>query len=125
MPLTAAIDHQHRRVLTLAREEITLLDIERHLGVEEEQGSLWYQEMVDGREGTVRLTPAEIRQVVTRLRELRSRYRLGPTAVVVEDDFDYGMVRMLSVLAEDICRIEVFRSMEEAEQWLGGQPEAS
>ena len=125
MTISANFDHASRFVRTTARGEVTLPDIEHHLEEEEEEGSLAYPEIVDARDSTIHLTSSDIRLTVGMLRALRSRHPLGPTAVVVRSDFDYGMARMLSILAEDVCQVEVFRDLPEAESWLLLQPPSS
>lgn len=118
MTISANFDHSGRFVRTTARGEVTFPDVEHHLEEEAAANSLAYPELVDAREGAVHLSPGDIRQTVGLLRSLRERHPLGPTAIVVRTDFDYGMVRMLSILAEDVCQVEVFRDLPEAESWL-------
>jgi hypothetical protein len=124
MPLSADFDHRTRFVFTRASGDITLSEIEEHLDEEEREGGLSYPEIIDARQGTGHLSPADIRRTVAQLRLLRTRHSLGPTAIVVQSDFDFAMVRMLSILSEDICQVEVFRNLPDAEQWLGSLPRA-
>ncbi len=46
----------------------------------------------------------------------------APTAIIVDSDDGYGMLRMLEILVEDVCAVRPFRSREEAEKWLAGFP---
>jgi hypothetical protein len=47
---------------------------------------------------------------------------LGPTAIVTTDDLTFGMARMFAALRnmkDTTEQIGVFRTMREAEDWLG------
>jgi hypothetical protein len=52
--------------------------------------------------------------LVAWLRWLGERTHLGPTAVLVSNDFQFGMVRMV----EDVCLVRPFREKLSAEIWL-------
>ena len=52
------------------------------------------------------------------LRRLAINSRIGSTAIIVDSDVEYGMLRMLGILIEDVCRVQPFRRQEEAEKWL-------
>jgi hypothetical protein len=52
------------------------------------------------------------------LRWLGERTRLGPTAVVVDSDLAYGIVRMVEILVQDVCLVKPFRDKLDAELWL-------
>jgi len=52
------------------------------------------------------------------VRWLAERTRLGPTAVIVDSDFAFGMTRMIEVLVEDVALVKPFRDKLEAELWL-------
>jgi hypothetical protein len=75
-------------------------------------------ELIDGREARLNLTPDEVRDIVDLLRKLGEKSALGPTAVLVNNDFSYGMMRMLQILVEDVCDVVPFRTRDQAEAWL-------
>ena len=118
MTISATFDHQARRVHTRAEGFITLEDIRDHLEEERQEPGLAYGELVDARGSTPGFTPADVRVLVAWLRWLGERTRLGPTAVVVDSDLEFGMIRMVEILVDDVCQVKPFRSEEQAERWL-------
>jgi hypothetical protein len=65
------------------------------------------------------ITTQQLKGVVNHLRSL-SQYMSGSRwAIVTRDPASYGMMRMLSVYAEEIpMDVRVFKSMDQAEEWL-------
>jgi len=118
MPVTTTFDHQHRRVIARAEGPITLEEIREHLEEERQEPGLAYAELIDARDAIPELSPADMRVLVAWLRWLGERTRLGPTAVVVSNDFQFGMVRMVEILVEDVCIVRPFREKLSAEIWL-------
>ncbi len=118
MTIIAKFDHQARHVYARAEGRITLEEIRDHLEEEREEPGLAFSELIDARGSVPAFAPADVRVLVAWLRWLGERTRLGPTAVVVDSDLEFGMVRMIEILVEDVCQVKPFRSMEEAERWL-------
>jgi hypothetical protein len=118
MGISVEVDHARRRVYARASGPVTFGDIQTHLAEEGSEGGLPYRELVDGRDGEPQISAAEVRDVVELLRTLGKSSQLGPTAVVVDTDVAYGMLRMLEILLGDVCEIRPFRDPAEAESWL-------
>ena len=118
MPITTTFDHQHRRVIARAEGPITLKEIRDHLEEERQEPGLAYAELIDARDAIPDLSPADVRVLVAWLRWLGERTRLGTTAVVVSNDFQFGIVRMVETLVEDVCIVKQFREKLSAEIWL-------
>ena len=118
MPIIATFDHQHRRVTARVEGRVTLEEIREHLEEERQEPGLAYSELIDARGSVPLFDSADVRVLVAWLRWLGERTRLGPTAVVVDSDLEYGMVRMVEILVEDVCKVKPFRDKLDAELWL-------
>ena len=118
MSFTTTVDHAKRRVFVRAEGPITLANIRTHLEEERHDVGLSYSELIDARGFSPAFSPEEVRTLVNILRRLGKDSKLGPTAIIVDTDFGYGMLRLLEVLVEDVCDIRPFRRQEEAEKWL-------
>jgi len=123
MSITVTADHARRLLQVRATGPITLGDIRAHLEEERVVGGLPYRELIDARGYSPAFSAEDVRSIVTLLRRLGQESRLGPTAIIVDSDDGYGMLRMLEILVEDVCAIRPFRSREEAEKWLAEFPE--
>lgn len=118
MPIIATFDHKHRRVTARAEGRIELDDIREHLEEERQEPGLAYSELIDARGSVPAFPPADVRVLVAWIRWLGERTRLGPTAVVVDSDLEFGMARMVEILVEDVCLVKPFRDKLDAELWL-------
>ena len=125
MPITHTVDHTVHAMTAIADGPITLQDVRRHLEEERREAGLSYAELIDARGAIPSVSPADVRSLVGLLRDLASTQPLGPTAVIVSTDYAYGVMRMLSMLVEDICAVRPFRSIQEAERWLQSPAEAA
>jgi hypothetical protein len=127
MPITLHIDHGHNEVHAVATGPIRYADIEKHLLTERNFQGLAYKELVDARDATLlfSLSPAEIRSIVILVRTLSKQSKLGPTAVLVSDDYAYGAMRVLEMLLEDVAEIKPFRDEQKARAWLATKSAAS
>jgi hypothetical protein len=118
MPIVHTIEHERGRMSVVATGSVTLADILQHLKEERLAAGLGFAEIIDGRTGTVAFSPADLRSLVEVLRDLGTRQSLGPTAVIVATDYAYGMMRLLEMLVEDVCKVRPFRDPADAERWL-------
>ena len=118
MPITATYDHEHRRVVATAVGRITLDEIRSHLEEEREEPALAFTEVIDARGAIPDFPPADVRVLVAWIRWLAERTRLGPTAIIVDSDFAFGITRMIEVLVEDVALVKPFRDKLSAELWL-------
>jgi hypothetical protein len=110
--------HAGHTMSTIAEGVVDLEDIRRHLAEEERDGGLTYAELIDARTAVPSLSPADVRMLVTMLRDLAADHVLGRTAVLVSTDYAYGLMRMLELLVEDVCTVRPFRALADAEAWL-------
>ncbi len=122
MSLISRIHQEQNELHTIAEGTITIADVRAHLLKEQKNSELPYRELIDGRKAVVQLSPADVREIVKLLSTLSQESKLGPTAVVVYTDVAYGMMRMLQILVEDVCIVEPFRELRQAQQWLRDLP---
>ena len=69
--------------------------------------------------------PSQIRKIVALIRKLSNESKFGPTAVLVPNDFAFGIIHMLGILIEDVPEVRPFRDEQEARSWLAAYSTAS
>lgn len=121
MPITFALDHAARKIIATATGPVAYTEIIDHLKAEERSNCLSYSELLVATDATADFSPAEVRWIVEFLRGIGRAHALGKTAMVVRNEITYGMLRMLSILLEEIVETAVFRNKTEAVEWLGWQ----
>jgi hypothetical protein len=78
-------------------------------------------ELIDARGATTNVTIDQVRRLVQRAASTFQVAQLGPTAMVTDDPFTFGMARMYALLAErEGVAAEVFLDAESVNRWLGG-----
>ena len=118
MAVTQKVDHDGCEMHATADGPITIDDISKHLAEEHRQKGLSYRELIEASGATAEFSPSDVRKTVALLRGYGRKGALGPTAIVVGNDCAYGMMRMLSILLEDVCELQPFRTRREAKRWL-------
>jgi hypothetical protein len=109
-------------MFTQANGLVTFEDLNAHLDAEERERGLDLPELFDARGASTNVTPAQVRQLVSRAHTTLQERPLGPTAIVVTDDMAFGMARMYAILANRLgIVVEVFRDVESAEEWLASR----
>ena len=104
-------------VTTVAEGVVAFAELRAHLLREPQARALPHRELIDARRATLSLSSAEARELVELMRSF-PRYGLGRTAIVVSNDVECGMLRMLQILIGDSLMIRPFRDLIEAERWL-------
>jgi hypothetical protein len=118
MGLTLTVDHARRRVFTRATGDVTLEQVLAHIKEEQDAAGLAYPEVIDARGFRPELTSADVRIIVATLHQMSKQATLGPTAVIVDSDVAFGVMRMLQILIEDVAAVRPFRQESEATEWL-------
>ena len=120
MPIILEVDREQPLVTTTARGHVTYEEIQSHLSEEEHLRATGYPELIDAMDASTTLTTDEVRALVNRTHDMLRKGLFGPTAIASDNNVVYGMARMYQILAErDGISIAVFRSLPEAERWLG------
>lgn len=124
MPIIiTSIDHERHQIDAVAFGPIHYIEIERHLVEERNIGGIAYQEFIDARDASLlfALSPAEIRQIVGLVRSLCGQSKFGATAVVVSNDYAFGIMRAMEMLLEDVADVRPFREERVARSWLASK----
>lgn len=118
MSLTHRIHHDSKAIFVTADGHVTFREIRNHLFKERSERGLTYAELIDARTASPDFSPEDVREIVSILKGFAQEHTLGPTAVVVSTDFGFGMIRMIEILAQNVCAVRPFRDVDAALEWL-------
>jgi len=119
MPIDYVIDRDRGRIYSVAHGLVTFADVTRHIEAQAREDALELPELVDAQDATTNLTPDQVRQLAHRTQAIMKTLPLGPTAIVAENSYVFGMARMYSILAESAgAPVAVFHDIDEASKWL-------
>jgi len=113
-------DLKRHEVTTVAEGTVTLAEVRAYLLRHLKDSELPYRDLIDARRAVLRLSSAEVHEIVELLGSLSRNGPLPRIAIVVSTDVAYGMMRLLQILVEDVCVLRPFRDLAEAEHWLRG-----
>ena len=123
MPMTYTIDAAQRLVRAVGTGVLTDDDVmaHRHAMTSDPQFTPEMRELSDIRQVTAfQVTPAGVRIMVASDVKMTANGGMHKLAIIAEENVAYGMSRMYQTLGEPNIRVVgVFRSYEEAVEWLG------
>jgi hypothetical protein len=122
MPVTYRIDQAKRLIHTTCTDMVTLQDVLEHFAVlmQDPNRSHGLDVLLDLIQITTVPTSDEIRIVTSEIGQIRPAIEFGRCAVAAPREAMYGMMRMFEVYAAGyFTEVQTFRTIEEAESWLG------
>ena len=127
MPIAVDRDPERRLIIATATGPSTVDELFQFMQTHWVTADAGYAVLFDARNMMVDQTASDVRALVSRL-ERHSDTLRAPFAMIVDAgitaDHAFGMARMFEMLLEaaGISRVRVFRSMADAESWLGIEP---
>jgi hypothetical protein len=124
MPVTYKIDTNRKLIRTKCSGNVTLPEVVDHFRelAQDPECPEYLDVLLDLSEETSLPSTSQLQSVAYEIMRVRQRVHFGLCAVVAERDALYGMLRVFEVIAQDYFRaINVFRTGQEAEVWLGLQ----
>jgi hypothetical protein len=119
MPLSWTISHPQRLVIAVARGEVAPHEFGGYLEAMQAVGSYRRMFVVSGL-STV-FDTALMKSVGNAARDHASREKIGPIAIVADNEAAYGSALLYAEAAQGIDRpIRIFREQHEARRWLDG-----
>jgi hypothetical protein len=119
MPITFSVDPITQFIYTTATGDIGQGDFTEHAQTLAQTKLFDHPQLIDTRGANLELSTDDIRHLAFMMKSYRKDYHPTKVAMVTDRDYAYGMMRMYMALAADddpdFC---VFRTIEEAEQWI-------
>jgi hypothetical protein len=123
MPIHLTIDHEARLVHATLEGLVAVKDVEDFLDAVVAQDALPYRKLVDGRTATGTYNDDDVMALGARLSAYASIARRGALAIVAPVDSSMELSDRLINLGKSDRPAKVFRSIDDARQWLFAQPE--
>ncbi len=121
MSVTWSISHPSRIVLAVARDGVSLQDMQDYLDAVVVEGALAYRKIFDVTHGAFDLSDQEMMALGARIRAYAATSKLGPLAIVAASASSYERARMYMTLASADRPMQLFSELHLARKWLDGQ----
>ncbi|MEP6670850.1 MAG: hypothetical protein ABJF10_16955 [Chthoniobacter sp.] len=119
MTFSYEADTRFQRLVTVWRGDVTAEDALRHIEHRAVADTLGFAQLIDATDSRVAFAPAEANRLASAMKSHARQQPIGPTALVVSSDCDFGMYRLFGTMADEAYPVNVFRSRRAALEWLG------
>src|SRR6202049_3753526 len=123
MPIHYERDDARRRVVVTVEGPFAVADFLAVMERQRADGAWTYGMLSDLRGMTGEPAIDDLRQFMSEA--ARTTQSRGPLAIVANDPVIYGRACTYATLARGTLTVEVFRNLDEAEQWLTAQAKAT
>ncbi len=120
MPIHFNYDRQLEILLTTAVGTVSLDDLNKHIDKRLLAGTIGCPEIFDATAASTDMTTDDIRKMAERTQRLMRDGPFGPTAVIANRDFTFGMARMFAIIFGLLHgpQFAAFRTVNEGLDWL-------
>ncbi len=121
MPVQWTISHPDRLVVAVARERVTVSDIERYFAGVTAEGAMGYRKIFEITHTPEALSDENLRALGARIVLYAQHGQVGPLAIVAASDSSFGQAKTFAAAATARRPLAIFRELHLARQWLGAQ----
>ena len=122
MSVTWTISHPSRLVLAVARDSVSLEEMQEYLDAVVVEGALPYRKIFDVTHGGFELSDKDMMMLGARIRAYGTTSKMGPLAIVAGTPASYERARLYMTLASADRPMQLFSELHLARKWLDGQP---
>ena len=122
MPVRWTISHPARLVVAVARDDVTVADIEQYFAGVTAEGGMSYRKIFEITRTPTALSEENLKALGARVMYYAQHGQVGPVAIVAASDESYTQARIFADAAMVSRPLAIFREMHEARRWLDAQP---
>jgi hypothetical protein len=121
MPVHWTISHTQRLVVAVAKDEVTVADIEKYFAGVTADGAMSYRKIFEITHTPSVLTEANIRALGERVVLYAQHGQIGPVAIVAASDESFAQAQIFAAAAAARRPLAIFRELHAARRWLDAQ----
>ena len=125
MPVHWTISHPQRLVVAVAKEPVTVADIEQYFAGVTADGGMAYAKIFEITESPMALSEENLQALGQRVIFYAQHGQIGPLAIVAASDESYAQAEIFARAAAVRRPLEIFRELHAARKWLDSQVERS
>lgn len=122
MPVHWTISHAERLVVAVARDQVTVADIERYFTGITADGAMAYRKIFEITHTPTALSDESLRALGQRVVLYAQHGQVGPLAIVAASDESYRQAQTFAAAAAARRPLAIFREQRLAREWLDAQP---
>ena len=118
MPVHWTISHPQRLVVAVAKDPVTVSDIEQYFAGVNSQGGMPYRKIFEITETPMALSDENLTALGQRVMFYAQHGQIGPVAIVAASDESYAQAETFAKAATARRPLQIFRELHAARQWL-------
>jgi hypothetical protein len=122
MPVHWTVSHPQRLVVAVAKDEVTVADIEQYFAGVTAEGGMSYRKIFEITHTPLALSEENLKALGQRVMFYAQHGQIGPLAIVAASDESYAQARIFAEAAKVSRPLQIFRELHAARQWLDTQP---
>lgn len=124
MPVHWTISHPSRLVVAVAKDEVTVADIEQYFAGVTDGGAMSYRKIFEITHTPDALNEDNLKALGQRVIFYAQHGQVGPVAIVAASDDSYEQAEIFAAAAQVSRPLMIFRELHAARRWLDGQDAA-
>jgi hypothetical protein len=121
MPVHWTVSHPQRLVVAVAKDEVTVADIEQYFAGVTAEGGMSYRKIFEITHTPNALSEENLKALGQRVMFYAQHGQVGPVAIVAASDESYAQARIFAEAAQVSRPLQIFRELHTARQWLDAQ----
>ena len=121
MPVHWTISHPQRLVVAVAKETVTVSDIEQYFAGVTDAGAMAYRKIFEITHTPMAISEDNLKVLGKRVMFYAQHGQVGPLAIVAATDESYAQAQTVASAAVARRPLQIFREMRAARQWLDAQ----
>jgi hypothetical protein len=122
MPVHWTVSHPQRLVVAVAKDEVTVADIEQYFAGVTADGAMAYRKIFEITHTPNALSDENLKALGQRVVFYAQHGQIGPVAIVAASDESYAQAQIFAGAAQVSRPLQIFRELHAARQWLDEQP---
>ena len=118
MPVHWTISHPQRLVVAVAKDQVTVADIEQYFAGVTAQGGMAYRKIFEITHTPTALSEENLKALGQRVMFYAEHGQVGPVAIVAASDESYTQAQIFAQAATARRPLQIFRELHAARQWL-------
>lgn len=121
MPVHWTVSHANRLVVAVAKEEVTVADVEQYFAGVTADGAMSYKKIFEITHTPKALSEENLKALGQRVVLYAQHGQVGPLAIVAATDESYAQAKIFAEAATARRPLAIFRELHDARQWLDAQ----
>ena len=122
MPVHWTISHANRLVVAVAKDRVTVSDIEKYFAAITADGAMAYRKIFEITHTPMVLSEDNLRALGERVVLYAQHGQIGPVAIVAASDESFAQAQIFAAAATARRPLAIFRELHAARHWLDAQP---